>query len=84
MQVLLNLTPDLYKQIDSTAKSIGKSVNDFLVDKLSNDFDDKKAQEDLENFLAPRITAAKQGKITDKTIDEIVEESFKKAESVQK
>ena len=84
MQVSLNLTPELHHKIESTASSIGKSISDFIIDKVLIGLDEEKALKDLESFLEPRIIAAKQGKISEKSIDEIVEEAFKKALDSQK
>ena len=84
MQISINLTPVLHQEIELTANSIGKSINDFIVDIVQTELVDIKAQKDLENFLEPRINAAKQGKISKKTFDEIVDESFKKALESQK
>ena len=83
IQISINLRPELHQEIESTANSIGKSISDFIVDIVRINLDDAKAQKDLENFLKPRINAASQGKISKKTFNEIVDESFKKAQKVK-
>ena len=79
MQVALDLTPELHHKIESTANSIGKSINDFILDKVLAGLDDDIAKKDFKNFIETRIIEAKRGELTDESIDEIVEAEIKKA-----
>ena len=79
MQVSLDLTPELHHKIESTANSTGKSISDFILDKVLIGLDEEKASMDFKNFIEPRIDEAKRGGLTEESFDEIVEEEFKKA-----
>ena len=84
MQVSLNLSPELHQQIETSASSIGKSISDFIIDKVQIGLDEERALKKLEDFIELRLAAADRGEISEKPIEEIVKEAFKKAVESQK
>ena len=42
------------------------------------ELDEEKVSKDFKNFIEPRNKEAKRGELTDESLDEIVEEEFKK------
>ena len=79
MQVSVDFHPNLYQQIEASAKSAGKSISDFIVDKVQIGLDEERALKKLEDFIERRLDAADRGEISDKPIDEIVRVAFEKA-----
>ena len=74
MQLSLNIDPDLYKKIESSALMRGEPIEDFVLEHLQSIFDEEQqAIRDLLNYLEPDIIAAKKGIFSKKTFKEIVE-----------
>ena len=75
MQVSIEIKPELYKYMDSTASSQGKSISEFIADKFQPEFDEmQQAKKELDELLQPAITAIDNGDVFEKSRDEILKE----------
>lgn len=75
MQVSIEVKPELYKYMDSTASSQGKSISEFIADKFQPEFDEmQQAKKELDELLQPAITAIDNGDVFEKSRDEILKE----------
>ena len=77
MQILLDVPPELHKQISSSAASLGKSIADYIIEKLAEP-NEELAMKELDDFLEPRIQSAKQGNFVNKTVRVIANEVLQK------
>ena len=73
MQILIDVTPELHKEISSTATSLGKSIADYIIERLTEP-DEVQALKELDDFLEPRVISAKQGNFVNKSVREIASE----------
>ena len=75
MQLSLNIKPELYQQMETSASLRGKSIDNFVVDEIQSLCEDEqRAIKELDDFLKPTIIAANNGHVSDKTPDEIFKE----------
>ena len=84
MQVSLNITSEFYQHLESSASSIGKSINDFITDLVKSGYEEHQAIHDLDDFLEPSIKAAREGIVSNKTFEEATTEALEKAMKRQK
>ena len=85
MQVSIEVKPELYQYMESTASSLGKSISEIIAEKFQPEFDKiQQAKKELTEFLKPAIIAAKNGDVVDQTFDEIVNEALDEIAEGQK
>ena len=77
MQISLNVSPELHQQISSTAEYLEKSIEDYIIERLSEP-DEVQALKELDDFLESRVISANQGNFVDKTATEIMNEAVQK------
>ena len=75
MQVSIEVKPELYKFMDVTASSQGKSISEIIADKFQLEFDEvQQAKRELDDLLKPAINAIDNGEVIEKSRDEILKE----------
>ncbi len=78
----IEITDEQHQQIKAFAAMQGKSIKEFILEKLfpaqTEDNDDKKAWQELQNLLTARISAAESGAVSNKTLAQITEETIQK------
>jgi hypothetical protein len=75
----IEITPEQHQCLKAVAALSGKSIKDYVLDRLLPTFsDDAKALHELEQFLQPRIAAAKRGSVSKKSVKQIFDEVRKK------
>jgi antitoxin ParD1/3/4 len=74
----LSLTPELEKFIQSKIESGMYSNSSEVVRDALRHMDEHDRWKDLQEFLAPRIAAAKSGDIINQSFDSIIDEAKKK------
>ena len=77
MQISLNVSPELHQQISSSAENFEKSIEDFIIERLTES-EEEQALKELDEFLEPRVISANQGNFVDKTAFEIMTEAVQK------
>ena len=77
MQISLNVTPELHQQLSSATEYFGKSITDYIIERLTEP-DEEQAMKELDDFLEPRVISANQGNFVDKTATEIMNEAVQK------
>ena len=73
MQISISLSPELYQQISSSAEYLEKSIEDYIIERLTEP-NEEQAINKLDDFLEPRVISAKQGNFVNKSVREIANE----------
>ena len=73
MQITFNVSPELHQQISSSAEYLEKSIEDYIIERLTEP-DEEQALKELDDFLEPRVISAKQGNFVNKSVREIANE----------
>ena len=77
MQVSIDIKPELYQYLESTASSLGKSISEIIADKFQPELDEEQqAKNELVKFLEPTIKELRNGIVSEKSFDEIVNEAL--------
>ena len=71
MRLSIDLTPEQHQLLKVAAALQGDSIKDFVLKRTLPDIQEQQALQKLEDFLAPRIKSAKEGKISQDNIDKI-------------
>ena len=79
MQVSIDVKPEIYQYLESTASTLGKSIGDIISEKFQPECDEvQQAKKELAEFLEPTINELKNGIVSEKTFDEIVNEALER------
>lgn len=76
-RIVIDVTGEEHQRIKALAALQGKSMKDYLLEKIFTDHagtDEDDAMEELENLLAARIDRAEQGAISQKSFGQIAQE----------
>ena len=77
MQVSIEVKPELYQYMESTASSLGKSISEIIAEKFQPEFDEiQQAKKEMDDLLQPAITAIDNGEVYEKSRDEILKETM--------
>lgn len=74
MRLSIEVTNEQHQILKAAAALQGKSIKDYVLERTLSDIQGKVALQELENFLKPRIEAAKKGQFSTKSVDEIFDE----------
>jgi Antitoxin ParD len=77
----IELTSEQHQQIKTFAAMQGKSIKDFILEKLfpaQVNNEEQKAWQELQTLLTARIAAAESGAVSSKTFAQITEETIQK------
>lgn len=81
MRLSIEVTPEQHQRLKAVSALRGQSIKDYVLERVLQPLADVNVQDteaalrQLESFLQPRIDAAKQGKLTNKSVPEIFEET---------
>ena len=73
----IDLTIDQHQRIKALAAIQGKSIKDYIIEKVfpeQNNSDEQKAWEELQSLLADRLSNTDQMTATGKTVEQVTEE----------
>ncbi|MEQ1543592.1 antitoxin [Methyloglobulus sp.] len=82
MRLSIDVTQEQHQRLKAVSALRGQSIKDYVLERVfqplpdTNAKDTEAALRQLEAFLHPRIDAAKQGELTDKSVLEIFEETY--------
>ena len=79
-RLVIDMSREQHQQIKTLAAISGKSIKDFVLEKLfpsKMTQDEQKAWNELQAMLNTRISNAKQGAISKKTFNQITDETIK-------
>ncbi|NQY38321.1 MAG: DUF1778 domain-containing protein [Alteromonadaceae bacterium] len=79
MRLSIDVTPEQHLHLKVAATLQGKSLKGYVLDRALPNAEETEALEALERILAPRVAAAKQGGISDKSVDDIFDEEIEQA-----
>jgi len=71
MRLSIEITPEQHQHLKAAAALKGESIKDYVLKRTLPDLAEKKALEELETFLEPRIMAAQNGEISSQSVDDI-------------
>lgn len=74
MRLSIEVTQEQHQHLKAAAALQGKSIKDYVLERTLPDLDEQAALQELENFLKPRIDAAKKSKFSAKCVDSIFDE----------
>ncbi|MGK7875118.1 MAG: antitoxin [Xenococcaceae cyanobacterium] len=77
-RITIDVTGEQHQQIKAMAAVQGKSIKEFVLEKLfpSESSDEEQAWQELKDMLAERIAAAERGEVSKKTFREVFEEKL--------
>ena len=81
MRLSIEITPDQHQKLKALAALQGKSIKDYVLERTLPDTDQAAALRELEDFLEPRLEAARRGEWSEQTVDEIVAQTLLEAQS---
>ena len=81
MRLSIEITQDQHQKLKALAALQGKSIKDYVLERTLPDADQAAALRELEDFLEPRLEAARRGEWSEQTVDEIVAETLLGARS---
>jgi Antitoxin ParD len=77
----IDLTPEQHQKIKAIAAMQGKSIKEYVLTRiLPTSSDEKLALLELETLLDERVTSAKAGKISQKSVEEIFQEVYSESD----
>ena len=79
MRLSIEITPEQHQNLKAAAALQGKSIKSYVLERALPNADEQAALQKLEAYLAPRVAAAKAGKISSKSVDDIFDEEIAKA-----
>lgn len=78
-RLTIDISGEQHQQIKALAAMQGKSIKDYVLEKLFSDGspdEEQQAWEELKALLQERIAAAERGKVSSKTFRQIAEETL--------
>lgn len=81
MRLSIEVTPEQHQRLKAVSALQGRSIKDYVLERVfqplpeTSSADADEALRQLETFLKPRIDAVEQGKIVDKSVLDIFEET---------
>jgi Antitoxin ParD len=81
MRFSIEVTPEQHQRLKAVSALRGQSIKDYVLERVFQPLPDTNAKvteealRQLEAFLQPRIDAAKQGELNNKSVLEIFEET---------
>ncbi|MBL4794478.1 MAG: DUF1778 domain-containing protein [Pseudomonadales bacterium] len=80
MRLSIEISKEQHQKLKAAAALQGQSIKDYVLKRTLPDSDEQAALMNLESFLKPRIKAAKDGEISDMSVDDIFDEVLKDEE----
>ena len=81
MRLSIEITQEQHQKLKALAALQGKSIKDYVLERTLPANDQEAALRELEDFLKPRLEAAKRGKWSEQTVDEIVAETLQEEQN---
>ena len=74
MRLSIEVSPEQHQRLKASAALKGQSMKDYVLSRTLPAADEQAALQELEDFLRPRLAAAKQGDFSSKSVDDIFDE----------
>ena len=74
MRLSIEISAEQHQCLKASAALNNQSVEDYVLSRILPDTDEEAALEALEDFLKPRLDAARRGEFSDKSIEDIFDE----------
>ncbi len=79
MRLSIEVTPEQHQLLKVAAALQGESIKDFVLKRTLPDIEEHEALKKLENFLRPRIKSARNGNVSNESVNEIFDNVLKKS-----
>ena len=76
MRLSIEISTSQHQKLKALAALQGKSIKDYVLERTLPDSDQAAALKELEDFLEPRLEAARRGEWSEQTVEEIVAETL--------
>ena len=74
MRLSIEVSPEQHQRLKASAALKGQSIKEYVLSRTLPAADEQAALQELEDFLRPRLAAAKQGDFSSKSVDDIFDE----------
>ena len=74
MRLSIEITKDQHQRLKAAAALQGQSIKEYVLKRTLPAQDEELALRELERFIAPRVEAARQGKRSSRSVDDIFDE----------
>ena len=74
MRLSIEVSPEQHQRLKASAALKGQSIKESVLSRTLPAADEQAALQELEDFLRPRLAAAKQGDFSSKSVDDIFDE----------
>lgn len=77
-RITIEVTDEQHQQIKAMAAVLGKSIKEFVLERVfpSSDREEEQAWQELKELLRERIVAAERGEVSAKTFSQVLEEKL--------
>ena len=77
-RITIEVTDEQHQQIKAMAAVLGKSIKEFVLERLfpSDDREEEQAWQELKELLRERIAEAERGEVSAKTFSQVLEEKL--------
>lgn len=79
MRLSIEITPEQHQFLKAAAAMKGESIKEYVLKRTLPDTQVQQTLKNLEEFLSPRIQAAKKGKVSTETVDTIFDQVLEKS-----
>ena len=77
----IELTPEQHHQVKALAALSGRSIRNYVLDRLLPSSDEEQALQELETLLDQRLKAAEAGAISQRTVQDIFQDVYHEMKS---
>jgi len=77
MRLSIDITAEQHQKIKAVSALSGQSIKDYVLERV---LPNNSGLEALEAFLEPRVLAAERGVVSDKSVKQIIEETYQEVQ----
>ncbi len=77
MRLSIEITPTQHQRLKAAAALKGESIKDYVLKRTLPDSGEISDLQELEQFLMPRVLAAKKGELSSRSVEEIFDDASK-------
>ncbi|MCF6264519.1 MAG: DUF1778 domain-containing protein [Xanthomonadales bacterium] len=74
MRISIEVTSDQHQQLKAAAALQGKSIKNYVLERMLPNAEEKKALNELEAFLKPRLDTLGHSPLSEKSVENIFDE----------
>lgn len=78
MRLSIEITEEQHRRMKASAAIQGKSIKDYVLERILSDPDEDAGFREIMDFLEPRIENAKKGKVSKSSLSDIMARAIEK------